>query len=330
MFVRGTKIHRPFAHKFRVFCRYYSRPLQRAVTDFGADVSFGQAAEKMREHYGLEIPACVIKRITEEHARRITAWKPPEAKEHAKVLVVEMDGGMVPIVEVGEKTEGIDLRKTRKVCWKEAKLCFARGHKKVSRIYGAVIGTPEEAGAKLYECAKRAGLGEKTYIHALGDGAQWIVDQVEHQFGIQAHFLVDFFHMCEYLAEASLCCNISNPKEWLEEKKRMMRDSASAEVLCELKMKLAQLETVSDDNGLVKSVRYMEKRIKYLDYAQARQAELPIGSGEIESSHRHVVQKRLKIAGAWWKTENANAMLQLRTARANGHWKNYWELHEAA
>jgi hypothetical protein len=51
---------------------------------------------------------------------------------------------------------------------------------------------------------------------------------------------------------------------------------------------------------------------------------LPIGSGEIESGHRHVIQKRLKVAGAWWKETNAHSMLNLRTARANHQWKHYW------
>ena len=67
-----------------------------------------------------------------------------------------------------------------------------------------------------------------------------------------------------------------------------------------------------------------------MNYGDALKKELPIGSGEIESSHRHVVQKRLKIAGAWWKIGNANIMLQLRTARANGYWKEYWNQRKAA
>ena len=33
--------------------------------------------------------------------------------------------------------------------------------------------------------------------------------------------------------------------------------------------------------------------------------ELPIGLGEIESAHRYVIQRCLKIAGAWWKEEKA-------------------------
>lgn len=316
--------------RFQVYCRSYSRPLQRALTDFGADVSFEEARKKMQEHYGLEVPACMIQKITEDHARKISEASPPKIDDTTAVMIAEMDGGMVPIVEVEETTSEIDLRKTRKVCWKEAKLCFARPHNKIRRVYAAMIGSPEEAGAKLYECAKRAGLGEATYVHALGDGAQWIVDQIENQFGSQGHFLVDFFHMSEYLAEAGPWCNALDSKGWLEEKKKMMKAGEHKKVFCELKTRLSQLEGAPEDNGLAKCVRYMEKRLAYMDYALAQQKELPIGSGEIESSHRHIVQKRLKIAGAWWKIENANAMLQLRTARANGHWEAYWKNREKA
>lgn len=67
-----------------------------------------------------------------------------------------------------------------------------------------------------------------------------------------------------------------------------------------------------------------------MNYQQALARGLPIGSGEIESSHRHVVQKRLKIAGAWWKVENANAILNLRMGRLNGYWETYWRSQREA
>lgn len=283
----------------------------------------------MKEHYGLEIPSCSIRKITQEHAKKIAELNPKKS-EAARILIAEIDGGMVPIVEIGEKINGIDLRTTRKVCWKEAKLCFARDHRKIGRVYSTIIGTPEEAGAKLYECALRAGLEETTYVHALGDGAQWIIDQIESQFGTQAHFLIDFFHMSEYLSEASPWCNILDSRGWLEETKVKMKANEFEKVFSELKAKLEQVEKISEDNGLVKCIRYMEKRLKYMNYGDALKKELPIGSGEIESSHRHVVQKRLKIAGAWWKIGNANIMLQLRTARANGYWEDYWNKRKVA
>ena len=70
--------------------------------------------------------------------------------------------------------------------------------------------------------------------------------------------------------------------------------------------------------------RYLSERRDCLDYVTARASDLPIGSGEIESGHRHVIQKRLKLAGAWWKQTNAQAMLNLRTARANNQWSQHW------
>jgi hypothetical protein len=52
---------------------------------------------------------------------------------------------------------------------------------------------------------------------------------------------------------------------------------------------------------------------------------LPIGSGEVESAHRHILQKRLKIPGAWWRLEGAEEMAQLRAMRANNRWNEFWQ-----
>jgi hypothetical protein len=48
----------------------------------------------------------------------------------------------------------------------------------------------------------------------------------------------------------------------------------------------------------------MTHRSYGLDYQGALAKDLPMGWGEIESAHRYLFQKRLKIAGAWWKAEN--------------------------
>ena len=68
----------------------------------------------------------------------------------------------------------------------------------------------------------------------------------------------------------------------------------------------------------------MDKRRKYLNYKYALDTGLPIGSGEIESGIRTVIQRRLKLPGAWWISHNANNMLSLKTVRVNGFWEQYW------
>lgn len=71
--------------------------------------------------------------------------------------------------------------------------------------------------------------------------------------------------------------------------------------------------------------RYLSNRRDHIDYQGALPKGLPIGSDEIESAHRHVVQQRLKRPGAWWTPHNAKATLALRTTRADGQWSAYWQ-----
>ena len=66
-----------------------------------------------------------------------------------------------------------------------------------------------------------------------------------------------------------------------------------------------------EDTPVEKCYRYLNNRRDSLDYKNALEKGLPIGSGEVESSHRYVIQKRLKIAGAWWKPQTAEWMLNL-------------------
>ncbi len=85
-------------------------------------------------------------------------------------------------------------------------------------------------------------------------------------------------------------------------------------------------ETVSPEDAPVRGCyRYLINRPGQFQYYAALQAGLPIGSGEVESAHRYVIQKRLKLSGAWWKAENAQVMLNLRVTRANGRWRQYWD-----
>ena len=71
--------------------------------------------------------------------------------------------------------------------------------------------------------------------------------------------------------------------------------------------------------------RYLSNRLDQLDYARALALKLPIGSGAVESSHRYLVQARLKRPGAWWCEDIAQAMMNLRVMRHNQLWEAYWE-----
>ena len=176
-----------------------------------------------------------------------------------------------------------------------------------------------------------AGAGSQTRFHGLGDGAPWITDQIEIQFGTQAHYLIDFYHLCEYLSAAANVVAGDEKKCWMEEKKNWLKDNRWQAVLESLKPFVEDPSIPDTDAPVRACYRYIANRPNYLDYKSALAAGLPIGSGEIESAHRYVFQTRLKIAGAWWKMENLSKMIALRVLRANRDWENYWaENHQKA
>ncbi len=51
-----------------------------------------------------------------------------------------------------------------------------------------------------------------------------------------------------------------------------------------------------------------------------------IGSGAIESAHRTVLQKRMKLSGQRWSKAGAQNMLHLRTCSMNEQWTKVIEL----
>ena len=330
-FGQAHQVIRPFQSSAQVHCRSYSIPLQRVITDFGADVPFGQIPKKLLEHHGVSVPISSAQGITQSHAQRILDAQSLESEvgtqTGAATLIAQMDGSMIPIVDTTPSetdTQTVDRRKTRKLCWKEARLAVAQDPKKPMTIFGATLGSVDEAGAQLLDSAIRAGLGTETFVHGVGDGAPWIALQMDARFGEPGRFLLDFYHLCDYLAEASQVCAPLSPKAWLEQQKKRLKLNHDKAVLKALKPH-READSVPDPQAPVRlAYRYLKNRPHHLDYKGAIESGLPIGSGEIESAHRYIIQNRLKRAGAWWTVENAQAMLALRVLRQNQDWDDYW------
>lgn len=112
------------------------------MVDFGAEHSFAKAAQRIEEHYGIEIPVEAIRQHTLQHGRRINQIS-AESAGAAQTLIVQMDGTMIPVVQSGN---GPDGRKDKQLFWREARLCLARSHDKAQAVYGTTLGTAETAG----------------------------------------------------------------------------------------------------------------------------------------------------------------------------------------
>jgi hypothetical protein len=317
---RGEQV-RPFCQGAQLTPRGYSLPLQRVLADFGADHSFLEATKKVREHYGVEVPLAAARQHTLAHAKAISVVQHQPAPA-AQTVITSLDGSMLPIVESGA---GEDKRKGKTLHWKQANLCCARDKDEVDCVYGATMASVKMAGLTWKSAAIAAGLAPNSFLHAVADGADSIFNAYSEQFaerGDRSKFTVDYYHVDEYLGKAAESLAPQKKEEWLHQQHGLLLTNKADEILKTLK---AHFEPLTQEDAPVRGAhQYIHKRRDHLDYAGAQAAGLPIGSGEIESGHRHVIQNRLKIAGAWWTLQNAEAMLQLRTTRANHDWDRYW------
>ena len=138
--------------------------------------------------------------------------------------------------------------------------------------------------------------------------------------------LIYFF----YLAKAVDSCTLKNKRSYLGRLKSLCKQG-KIEQLLQWLQKFEEPISIENKEAPVRAViRYINNRTGQFDYPKAIENDLPIGSGEIESAHRHLIQKRMKISGAWWKKQNVRYMLKLRSQRANSQWETYWEQKRVA
>ena len=325
---QGSRI-RPFSESAQVRHHSYSGSLQRVVTDFGSDHAFGRVNKKLEEHYKISLPVSSARSITQHHAEKISLRDDllPTEREKVARVIGEIDGSMIPIVEAHlpkDDSAPQDRRKNKCLFWKEARLSLAHAEGSATPIFSGTMGSVQEAGNQLLSCVEQAGANAATKVHCVGDGALWIASQVDEQFGTRGTYLIDFYHLCEYLAAAAKVCSPDKANDWLKEQKSLMKQSKHKMVVQAL-APFIEAQDVPDNEAPVRAChRYINNRPKQLDYKSALEAGLPIGSGEVESAHRYVLQERLKIAGAWWTIDNAKNLINLRVCRANDLWDGYW------
>ena len=261
------------------------------------------------------------------NADEITEFEIPE-RDGVGYIIAETDGSMIPTVGIRAGDESSDGRKNRECRWREARLIMTHPKGSVSPVFGCTLGDTDTAGDIMLSCAIRSGMGHRTEVHCVGDGAPWIAEQTGRVFGEQGSFLIDFYHLCDYLADASAVCSPRGPDVFFNMQKCLVKEGRMTEAVSRMQPYTEPASLPDNKAPVTRCIRYIMNRPGHFYYKEAEEKGLPTGSGEIESAHRYIIQNRLKIPGAWWKENNAQNMLSLRVLRANGGWESYWKKAE--
>ena len=94
-------------------------------------------------------------------------------------------------------------------------------------------------------------------------------------------------------------------KKWIEEQKELLLQSQVEQVIKNIGLTKAKKKEKE------KLINYYQSNIERMDYKLYRTLGCGIiGSGAIESAHRTVIQKRMKLSGQHWSRAGVNYMLR--------------------
>jgi len=147
---------------------------------------------------------------------------------------------------------------------KEVRLCAAQVKGEVSAIYSTSLDEGVlHAGLEWRKVVDMAGAGEATAIHGVGDGAPWIAAEFDRQFGTAGHYLIDFYHVSEYLAQAAALASPQAPDLWRHNQQELLKAGQLDKVL-------ANLDALPQEHDAVrKAAAYLREREGHLDYRSA-------------------------------------------------------------
>jgi len=297
-----------------------SDAMERRILDFGINDTFESVAERWSIHYPTLISSNLVRRVmdrvglrceaasSEERLQR-AALQPPEAL--APMLIVAADGSMLL---------------TREEAWKEAKVAVVarstpfRQDDEDQRCcidasrYVAVLGAQSEFKKALSAALLVERADEVPLVVWLGDGARgnWTVASELCPLAIQVLDVPHAVHWGVQCGKALL--GEAHPALPLWEARiRHLLDADSPDaVVAELMDCLPYASTAEHLAALDDVIGYYRSNQKRMRYRSFRAMGLPVGSGIVESAHRHVLQVRMKRAGQRWGIQRARRMVRLR------------------
>ena len=288
-------------------------------------MSFGDAQELLYDLLGVQVSTATTRRVTlasgtaqlavcQQQQERLKQELPP-APAGAEKQAMSADGAFVPLVggawaEVKTLTLGEVTRNRQGEVSLEQVSSFSR-----------LLDAERFTQAALVETQRR-GLEQATEVCAVQDGAVWQQGLVDYH-RADAVRILDFPHAAEYvnaIGQAVQAAGGRLPAHWLEGVLHRLKHQGPERVLHHLAFLAARFPS-SDIQELLS---YLQKREAQMQYPRYQAAGWPIGSGNVESANKLVVEARLKGAGMRWQEANVNPMLVLRNAVCNRDWQQTW------
>jgi hypothetical protein len=138
-------------------------------------------------------------------------------------------------------------------------------------------------------------------------------------FGDERTEIVDWYHATEHLWTAAKALHgedMPETKAWATTALDRLWRTGPKPVL--EWFDAAQAGTTAAGEVIKRERGYFSTNAARMHYPSFRERQLPIGSGAVEASAKHLVQQRMKRAGSRWSDLGARAILDLRCHLLSG------------
>ena len=181
-------------------------------------------------------------------------------------------------------------------------------------------GGVEELRDKLFAEAQRHGLAQADKVLVIADGALWIWNLTADRFG-QAQQRLDYYHASQHLwavAHALHPEDETAARTWINPLLKKLKAGRVPSLLNDLRA-LARRLRQKKRQAVEHELNYLESHRQRMDYAAARRAGEPQGSGAMESTCRQY-QCRFKRPGQFWSCIGDEGLMCLETFWRNHRW----------
>ena len=336
----------PLDEKWDLDAREPSPSLRRSIGMVAAEIPFARARKLMRQTALVDLPEKRLQESGEALGERINDINKGEARsalpmlrdanvgvpdvplsERTGTLYIQMDGG-----RLNTTTEGWREPKVATLYWGDDVAEVSKERRLIlKKEYVAVLGDADDLAHRLWAAACRWKWWTAKRVVVLGDGAPWIWNRARDLFP-GATQILDLFHAEEHIWETSrqLYGGVGKQKDKGAGKKTKSsaKDKKTAswarQRIAELKAGdieaiLKNLSTrrpkrVEAQESVAALAGYLRENRPRMRYAQYKADGLTVGSGNIESGIKNVVNQRMKGCGMRWAVGRAEHMLNLRAA----------------
>lgn len=168
-------------------------------------------------------------------------------------------------------------------------------------------------------------------VTLLSDGAHDLVEHLAVEVGgrldCEVVQVVDFWHLIEKLGAAARVLGDDVSNRLARWRLRLLNtENAALDILHELRASGREAVRVGDTQPVHEAITYLDSHWRRMNYAAARAAGLPIGSGNVEATCKTLVEIRMKRAGSRWKVPTGRHVLHLRALATSDRWADAMEL----